>query len=193
MTPQQNSERLKELRLRAGLTTRDVQSLSRKIADSRRNPRFVVSHGWLTNIENSGLIPSIHKLYSLSVMYRCSYVDLLRIYDIDPRDVARDQILIGSPSRTQLFKRAAEEVPERIKLPVRFDPGRDLKRPTCCTGWFKLGVCFLSLFSSIWICNISFTVTSASKITRCIRSSSRGSAGERAALHELRRLPDSRL
>jgi len=56
-------------------------------------------------------------------MYRCSYVDLLRIYDIDPGDVARDQILIGSPSRTQLFKRAAEEMPERIKLPVRFDPG----------------------------------------------------------------------
>src|SRR5207249_11489770 len=56
-------EQLKELRLRLGMTTRDVTDLSQKIIDSEGNQEFHISNAWLTEIENSESIPSIYKLY----------------------------------------------------------------------------------------------------------------------------------
>ncbi len=60
-------ERLKEIRSRLGITTRDVTDLSQKIAESEGNEEFQISNPWLTEIENSDAIPSIYKLFSLSV------------------------------------------------------------------------------------------------------------------------------
>ena len=55
-------EQLKELRLRLGMTTRDVTDLSQKIIDSEGNQEFHISNAWLTEIENSESVPSIYKL-----------------------------------------------------------------------------------------------------------------------------------
>jgi len=45
-------EQLKELRNRLGVTTREVEEYSRKIAEAETNDEFYVSNAWLTQIEN---------------------------------------------------------------------------------------------------------------------------------------------
>ncbi len=69
-------ERLKEIRSKLGITTRDVTDLSLKIAESEGNEEFQISNPWLTEIENSDAIPSIYKLFSLSVIYHLKFADL---------------------------------------------------------------------------------------------------------------------
>ena len=48
-------ERLKELRVRLGLTTRDVEAKNQQIADERHSREYYLSHAWVTDIENGNL------------------------------------------------------------------------------------------------------------------------------------------
>jgi hypothetical protein len=55
---------LKSLRVRLGLSTRDVQRISQKIATDKQNHEFYLSHNWVTDIENGKFTPGLFKLYS---------------------------------------------------------------------------------------------------------------------------------
>jgi len=77
------SERLKAIRSRLGITTREVADFSQKIAEAEGNPEFHISNAWLTQVENSDSVPSIFKLYSLSSIYRIKFTDLLLLYGVD--------------------------------------------------------------------------------------------------------------
>jgi transcriptional regulator with XRE-family HTH domain len=70
-------ERLKAVRVRLGLTTRDVERKSQQIAEEKRNQEYYLSHAWLTDIENGEFTPSIYKLYSLSAIYYQNFTELL--------------------------------------------------------------------------------------------------------------------
>src|SRR5258708_34690204 len=85
-------ERLKEIRSKLGITTRDVTDLSLKIAESEGNEEFQISNPWLTEIENSDAIPSIYKLFSLSVIYHLKFADLLQLFGVDVQKLAKRQI-----------------------------------------------------------------------------------------------------
>jgi transcriptional regulator with XRE-family HTH domain len=65
-----SGDQLRELRSRLGVTTREVEELSKKIALESENEEFYISNAWLTQIENRNSVPSIYKLFSLSVIYR---------------------------------------------------------------------------------------------------------------------------
>ncbi len=68
-------KRLRAERLRARLSTRAVQKLSQQIAQEKGNNQdYYISHGWLTDVENGKFTPSIYKLYSLSLIYKCNYL-----------------------------------------------------------------------------------------------------------------------
>ncbi len=84
-------EQLKELRGRVGVTTREVEELSKKLADSENNSEFYISNAWLTQLENTQSSPSIYKLYSLSVIYRIKFNELLQIFGIDLDRIAKYQ------------------------------------------------------------------------------------------------------
>jgi transcriptional regulator with XRE-family HTH domain len=68
---------LKELRSRLGITVREVEEQSQKIAEVQENPEFLVSNHWLTKLENTDRVPGIHKLFSLSAVYRVKISGLL--------------------------------------------------------------------------------------------------------------------
>ncbi len=70
-------ETLKSLRSRLGISMREVESFSRRIAEQEGNEDFYISNAWLSQIENKGSQPSIYKLFTLSVIYRAKYTDLL--------------------------------------------------------------------------------------------------------------------
>jgi len=111
-------ERLKALRWKARLTTREVERLSLEIAESKRNPEYYISHTWLTDIENGEFTPSIYKLYSLSTMYRCRFTDILKYFGLTLADIGMDQMLVRLP-RTHLVPGQPLAAQEEIRVPVQ--------------------------------------------------------------------------
>ena len=126
MPPSSPNQRLKELRSRLGVTTREVADLSQKIAEAEGNAEFHISNPWLTQVENSDSIPSIHKLYSLSAIYRIKITDLFLLFGIDLAKLPQHQLL--SPlSRTHLTSIALADPEQTIEFPVRFEPSFDVR------------------------------------------------------------------
>ena len=95
-------QRLKSLRNKRNITVRDVEHASRRIAEAKGDKRFCISNGWLAQLENGVSEPSICKLFSLSVIYRANFLDLLRLYNVDVDD--KEQYgSVANPHLTQLI------------------------------------------------------------------------------------------
>jgi len=90
-------ENLKEIRNRLGITTREVEDLTRKIAEESSNEEYYISNAWLTQLENRNCVPSIFKLFSLSVIYRMKFKDLLPLFGVDLDKTAQYQAAFRSP------------------------------------------------------------------------------------------------
>jgi transcriptional regulator with XRE-family HTH domain len=95
-------QELKTLRNRRNITVREVEQASRRIADAKGDKRFCISNGWLAQLENGVSEPSICKLFSLSVIYRVSFLDLLRLYNVDVDDKEKYE-RVADPYVTQLI------------------------------------------------------------------------------------------
>src|ERR1700730_13680477 len=90
--------RLKDLRLRVGLTFGEGEARSLKLAEEKKSRDYFISRGWLNNVENGSYTPSIYKLYSLSVIYRDSWTNVLGFFGLRLGDIGRDQALFGLPN-----------------------------------------------------------------------------------------------
>ena len=82
------------LRVRLGITTRDIESLSRKIATDEGNDEYIVSHARITQIENGVSPPSLYKLYSLSAIYGIAISELMSYY-VDPEGCLRHHLALN--------------------------------------------------------------------------------------------------
>jgi transcriptional regulator with XRE-family HTH domain len=130
-------KRLRAERLRAHLSTRAVQGLSRKIAQEKNNNQdYYISHGWLTEVENGKFTPSIYKLYSLSLIYKCNYIKIVGFFGIDPVDVAAEQRLVGLP-HTHLIGSDLELPGQTIVLPVELRENVELTRTNLVSRMFE--------------------------------------------------------
>ncbi len=125
--PMRPGEQLRELRNRLGVTTREVEEFSRTIAEDRHNEEFYISNAWLTQLENKASIPSIYKLYSLSVIYRTRFQDLLGVFGIDLDASARYQIALPLQN-THLASLETPDPQKAITFPVRFDKSFTLEK-----------------------------------------------------------------
>jgi transcriptional regulator with XRE-family HTH domain len=116
----QSGDRLREIRSRLGLTTRAVAQLSERIAEGERNPEFLISSPWLTQLENKTAFPSIYKLFTLAAIYGLSYPNILNLYGIDlGRSIpCHTQIPVR---KTHLIDVASDDMLTEIELPIRFD------------------------------------------------------------------------
>lgn len=119
------SDNLRELRFRLGITTRDVESLSQKIAEEEGNPEFQISNAWLTQLENSDSVPSIFKLYSLAAIYRVKFTDLMLLFGLDLQRIAHHQLASPLP-HTHLTNLEVYDADKTVSFPVRFDRSFDL-------------------------------------------------------------------
>ncbi len=139
-------ERVKTLRLKARMTTREVEKLSLEISRFKRNPEYYVSHAWLTDIESGEFTPSIYKLYSLSVIYQCRYTDLLESFGLRLADIRLDQMTIRLP-RTHLVSGLNSEAQEELHVPVQLAADSSLDQtkmfPIVPQDWHKLPLAVL--------------------------------------------------
>jgi transcriptional regulator with XRE-family HTH domain len=120
-----SGERLKELRLRSGVTTRDVEQQSQHIAEAEGNPEFYISNAWITKLENTDSVPSIYKLVSLSAIYHVGFSELLLLFGVDLGHVGARQLEV-TPQKTYLLAAEINNPDKEIALPIRFDQGVDL-------------------------------------------------------------------
>jgi transcriptional regulator with XRE-family HTH domain len=95
-------QKLKKLRNRRNITVREVEQASRRIAEVKGDKRFCISNGWLAQLENGVSEPSICKLFSLSVIYRANFLELLRLYNVDVNDKEKYEP-VAEPYLTQLI------------------------------------------------------------------------------------------
>ena len=93
---------LKALRNRSHITVREVEQASHRIADAKGDKRFCISNGWLAQLENGVSEPSICKLFSLSVIYRANFLDLVGLYNVDVDEKEKYEP-VANPSLTQLL------------------------------------------------------------------------------------------
>lgn len=130
-------EQLRELRNRLGVTTREVEEFSRSIAEDRKNEEFYISNAWLTQLENKNSVPSIYKLYSLSVIYRARFTELLRVFGIDLNDTPRYQLALPLENTHTVSFETLE--PDRaVTFPVRFDKGFNLETTSLISRMVEL-------------------------------------------------------
>jgi transcriptional regulator with XRE-family HTH domain len=75
--------RLREIRSERKLTQRDVEAMSRRIADGRDHADYFISAGRLSQIENSNSLPSPHKIAALGTIYQVPFLEILRLYGVE--------------------------------------------------------------------------------------------------------------
>ncbi|HEY6308189.1 MAG TPA: hypothetical protein VI488_17220 [Candidatus Angelobacter sp.] len=117
--------RLREIREQIGLTLRDVEIASTSLSESRGIEDFIVNPSRLSDIETKGVIPSIYRLYVLSVIYRADFTEMLKLYGVDLNCTAAD-FAICSPRKTHRVEVFSGN--SAVQVPVKLDPSFDIKR-----------------------------------------------------------------
>jgi len=117
---------LRVLREKLGLTMRDVETASERLARKHsNNEEYFIPISRLSDIETKGLIPSIYRLYSLCVIYRRDFRELLGWYGIS-LDIAISDLETCAPPRSH-FSRALRNT-DVVQMPVRMDPSFDPRK-----------------------------------------------------------------
>ena len=89
--------RLRQVRERLGLTYRDVQRASLALARTYTRPQFALHISRLAEIENGGVVPSVHKVYALAVVYHLNPLEILRWYDVPLERFLGDAVSFCAP------------------------------------------------------------------------------------------------
>lgn len=81
--------RLRRVREHLGLTYRDVERCSYEIAAKRGRPEFILHISRLADMENRNVVPGLHKLYALAVVYHLNPAEIFRWYDVPVDEFSR--------------------------------------------------------------------------------------------------------
>jgi transcriptional regulator with XRE-family HTH domain len=143
-------QKLRVLREKLGLTMRDIETASERIARKRHNEEYLVPISRLSDFETKGVIPSIYRLYSLAVIYRRNLREILLWYGVS-LDVQVSDLEFSAPPKSHLSDALANMV--TVQMPVRMDPGFD-PRKTLNFGrmveqWGAVPLAYLEQFSKV--------------------------------------------
>ena len=142
-------QQLRSLREQLGLTMRDVELASMRIASKHSNDDFAIALSRLSDIETKGIVPSIYRVYSLAVIYRQDMRELLALYGVDLNDAAADLDLVElrrSHRADILLGASAVRVP--VKLDPSFDPRRSANLGRMIEQWGLVPMAYLAQFAS---------------------------------------------
>lgn len=145
----QNGLNLRGLREQLGLTMRDVETASTRIAEKHGNDEFLIVPSRLSAFETTGVVPSIYRLYSLAVIYRRDLRELLCCYGVDLDWIATDLELV-TPPRSHLSHALANL--SNVQMPIRLDPSFDPRRTMnfgrMVEKWGLVPMSYLAQFAS---------------------------------------------
>ncbi len=137
------------LRKRLGLTMQDVEAACIRIAERYGNNEFLLPPSRLSDIETKGILPSVHRFYSLAVVYRKDVRELLSWYGVDLNGIAKD-IEVSTPTKSHVFGAMANV--SAPTMPLRIDPGFDSRRTVnfsrMVEAWGVVPLSYLEQFAS---------------------------------------------
>jgi len=140
---------LRALREKLGLTMRDVETSSARVAEKYRNEEFYIPPSRLSDIETKGVLPNIHRLYTLSVIYRRDPRELLNWYGVDLNNMAADLGLV-SPPKSHVSDALASLA--SVQVPLRMDPAFNERRTTnlgrMVEQWGLVPLAYLAQFAN---------------------------------------------
>lgn len=120
--------RLRRLRETLGFTIRDVENASHRIADLSGRNEYRIPLSRLSDIESKNVVPGIHKLCSLALIYRRSIHELLAYFEIDLPALASR---VGPELSWPRTGRIAPDLPSTVDVPM-MDPGFNSTRTGPC-------------------------------------------------------------
>lgn len=118
-------KRLRAERERLGLSLRDVETLSRSIAERRQSFDYQIARTSLADIENGKCAPSLHRLYTLSVIYGHDYDRLAIMCGVPVRESLTEHktlrlphtYLVGpAPDAYKSAMQSAAKLREKLRL-----------------------------------------------------------------------------
>lgn len=110
--------KLKKIRLRLGLTIREVERRGLKLVADRQNRDFNISRAWLTDIENGRFVPGGFKMVSLGEIYGLPIAEIQRFYGMQPGDIINERPVF-QPPKTQLLAPPDENVRPGASAPTQ--------------------------------------------------------------------------
>src|SRR5713226_5629633 len=125
------------MRKHIGISTRQVEKYSRQIAEAEGSAKFYISNAWLSQIEATGPVPSVQKLFSLSVIYRINFVELLSLFRIDLERIGLHQLEIRLP-KTHRIRLEVYDEDRTVTFPARFHEGFSLEKTTLLSTMVKI-------------------------------------------------------
>jgi transcriptional regulator with XRE-family HTH domain len=112
--------RLRQARESLDLTYRDVERGSYELAERRGRPEFILHISRLADIENHGVVPSLHKLYTLAVLYHLHPSKIAGWYEAPLENFIDDAIRFPAP-KTSLFSPSGAPANEPVQISKPFD------------------------------------------------------------------------
>src|SRR5215475_10776225 len=94
-------ENLRVIREKLGLTMRDVETSSERIARRHHDEEYLIPISRLSDFETKGVLPSIYRLYSLAAIYRHDLGELLSWYGVEA-GVSLSDLEAASPATSHL-------------------------------------------------------------------------------------------
>lgn len=85
-------ERFRLLRLACGLTLRDVEQASLNLSTQLKNRDFWLPASRLHHIETRGVVPSIHRLYTLASIYRHDMAEFFHWYGVPQQNGSKPAV-----------------------------------------------------------------------------------------------------
>jgi transcriptional regulator with XRE-family HTH domain len=116
---------LRNVRERLGLTLREVETASERLAGRHKNEKYLIPTNRLSDFENKGTVPGIHRLYSLAIIYRSEFRELLSWYGVDLNQATSD-IDACTPPRSHISHMPTTTA--GLQIPVQMDPSFDPRK-----------------------------------------------------------------
>jgi transcriptional regulator with XRE-family HTH domain len=142
-------QQLRAMREQLGLSIRDVSSRSALLAQKYGKSSYSLPPNRLWEIETGGVVPTIYRLYSFSIIYGRSIEELLRLCGVDLEETRADCYLVASP-RTNLTSWVTDskdagtpgngdESCRTIHLGTTIERGVRMRFPDCDSPRFSYG------------------------------------------------------
>jgi transcriptional regulator with XRE-family HTH domain len=112
--------KLKAIRMRLGLSVREVARRSLILVAERQNRDFSLSRAWINDVEKGRFVPGTFKIASLSVIYPLTIAEIHGLFGIEPGEITKERPLFRPP-KTHLLVPPDEPGSESGELPQEPD------------------------------------------------------------------------
>ena len=92
----QAGQRLRQIREERGLTLKDVEEQSQRLAEKTQIMDYLITAERVSQVENNNSLPSVYRLATLSFIYKLPLTEMFHIYGIDIPTAEEPLLMLSS-------------------------------------------------------------------------------------------------